>query len=514
MCYKYYHLLCAEHGKQTVEYLKIMKSLKGIFTCRQCMPNGTSTRIAPVDPNEDPVRIHEKSIFESRLNMITLENKKLIDEITFLKQRNTQLVMDKTQTPSVSNEVEVLVAEKEATEVQLDTLKADIETLIKVNNEQEKQIQALLNTSRAMPANKRPREVVVDLDPAPRAERSLSEQRTPMQATDSQILSMLKSMQKDIVALKSDVGTIKVAKNVGFELPPYPRNRSSSRGRQPIRSQTKRTPSKNRNTQPDLTRKSFAEVVSSTKSDNIRNIKIMSNEPDRLNEINTSLEKIHLVDVQIESIARKAGDFITVKCSSASDAVKMEDTLKKRFGENLKISGVKMANPQVKIVNVGINEYSDNDNFIIMLKEQNHWLKNLFIEVAEVFSVPGNRTNYSNAILNCDLESLKMLLEKGSVICGFAEKSVYEHVQVLQCFNCQRFGHVAANCTADPVCKYCSRNHSSNLCEDKALKICSNCTRENTVNGAKYNTNHRSSDERCPCRSARIAALKKLASKN
>lgn len=136
------------------------------------------------------------------------------------------------------------------------------------------------------------------------------------------------------------------------------------------------------------------------------------------------------------------------------------------------------------------------------------------ISVAEVFSVPGSKSNYSNAILNCDIESQRILLEKGSVICGFAEKNVYEHIQVLQCFNCQRLGHVAASCKTDPTCKFCSKGHASNRCEDKALTICANCTWENTVNGAKLNVNHRATDERCPCRSARITALKVLVSKN
>lgn len=219
-------------------------------------------------------------------------------------------------------------------------------------------------------------------------------------------------------------------------------------------------------------------------------------------------------DVKIDSIARKSNDFITVKCANADDALTIESALKQKFKDELTITGVKLATPQVKIVNIGTSELLDHDAFISMLKEQNHWLRNLKLEIAEVFSVPGNKTNYSNAIINCDISALKILLEKGSVICGFAEKNVYEHIRVLQCFNCQRFGHVAANCSADPVCRYCSGNHASPICEDKSLKKCSNCVRENNVNGSKFNILHRASDERCPCRAARIKALKMLAAKN
>lgn len=155
---------------------------------------------------------------------------------------------------------------------------------------------------------------------------------------------------------------------------------------------------------------------------------------------------------------------------------------------------------------------SDED-FINMLKTQNHWLRNTNLSVTERYSVPAAKRNYTNVTVNCDLATLKLFLEKGSVIYGFAEKKVFEHVSVLQCFNCQRFGHVAANCQSIAYCKFCTGTHASRLCEDKSLKICVNCSRDNKKGGNK-NINHRSTDERCPCRSARIMALKVLATKN
>src|ERR1044071_8203301 len=45
---------------------------------------------------------------------------------------------------------------------------------------------------------------------------------------------------------------------------------------------------------------------------------------------------------------------------------------------------------------------------------------------------------------------------------------------VLQCFNCQGFGHIAAKCTATAKCRNCGASHSDKECTTKEPK-CANC---------------------------------------
>lgn len=152
-------------------------------------------------------------------------------------------------------------------------------------------------------------------------------------------------------------------------------------------------------------------------------------------------------------------------------------TLKVNFGPKLAISAVRDSQPQVKIIGLD-TDINDND-LILNFKEQNHWLRNTNISVAERFQVPTSKGRYTNVILNCDLPALKKLIEKGSVICGFEEKRVYEYVSIIQCFNCQRFGYVASAWNSLPQCKFCSLPHASNSCEDKEVIKCANCSRAN-----------------------------------
>lgn len=169
----------------------------------------------------------------------------------------------------------------------------------------------------------------------------------------------------------------------------------------------------------------------------------------------------------------------------------MQQSLSTVFGDNLIISNVKSATPQVKIVNVGIEDDSelDGDNFVTMLKSQNHWLKNMGFSVAEYFKVPGSKRKYANVIIDCDLLALQAFLEKGSVIVGLSEKRVYEHITVLQCFNCQRFGHVAASCKVPTICRFCSKGHPSRDCGDKDLRVLSCRPFKNYLNLDLFNPN-------------------------
>lgn len=151
--------------------------------------------------------------------------------------------------------------------------------------------------------------------------------------------------------------------------------------------------------------------------------------------------------------------------------------------------------------------------FILNLKEQNEWLAKADINYVEHFDVPSKRGIYTNIVLSFDIPTLRRVIEKNEVICGLDMKRVYEFIDIVQCFNCQRFGHVANACKASPSCKFCAGEHQSKLCDDKENFACVNCMRENK-NGQNFNIKHRATDERCRLRGARIEGLKDFASKN
>lgn len=261
--------------------------------------------------------------------------------------------------------------------------------------------------------------------------------------------------------------------------------------------------------------KTFAEMVANSKikPNFIRNIRVVSdNETERGQISNDLLNSYVCQDVGISAINSRSKDFIVVKCKSENEAKKLKNTLRTQYGEKISISNVRDTDPKFKIIGVSLNDQSPSQ-FILNLKEQNDFLKSAELTYAEHYSVPHKNGSYTNIVLSCNVQTLRRVLEKGSVICGLDNKIVHEQIDIIQCFNCQRFGHVAGTCKMQPCCKFCGQDHSSKLCGESDSFKCANCIRENKK-GLRLNVGHKATDERCYMRAARISGLKKFASKN
>ena len=63
--------------------------------------------------------------------------------------------------------------------------------------------------------------------------------------------------------------------------------------------------------------------------------------------------------------------------------------------------------------------------------------------------------------------------------------------RLIQCFNCQRYGHIARNCTAVAKCGVCAEQHNTRQCTGKVEDRCCNCGRK-----------HRAWEMSCPLRIA------------
>ncbi|KAI1005374.1 hypothetical protein K3495_g2840 [Podosphaera aphanis] len=63
--------------------------------------------------------------------------------------------------------------------------------------------------------------------------------------------------------------------------------------------------------------------------------------------------------------------------------------------------------------------------------------------------------------------------------------------RLMQCFNCQKYGHIAKVCTANSKCGNCAGEHNTRVCPGKQDVRCSNCARK-----------HKAWDQICPVRIA------------
>lgn len=155
---------------------------------------------------------------------------------------------------------------------------------------------------------------------------------------------------------------------------------------------------------------------------------------------------------------------------------------------------------QLKITRL-LTDLTDPNEILAQLMDQNIWLRNLSIQIDRIYTIKTPKIEYTNAIINCDIDTHRQILERGRLLFGLSECRIYEQVNILQCLKCQRFGHFARECTFAASCKICAQDHETKNCTAEQSKYtCHNCVLENKRNGTKLNTRHTSSDDRCPMR--------------
>ena len=67
---------------------------------------------------------------------------------------------------------------------------------------------------------------------------------------------------------------------------------------------------------------------------------------------------------------------------------------------------------------------------------------------------------------------------------NFKVEKYVKPITPLQCFRCQKFGHLAANCKEPKVCVACSETHDENYKCYTLTKKCANCGQNHTANYA------------------------------
>lgn len=255
---------------------------------------------------------------------------------------------------------------------------------------------------------------------------------------------------------------------------------------------------------------SFAEVVNLSEENLKCKKKVSFNvaEEDKSLMIESLFRDNSCNDIRIRNIQRKSdGTEILVTCDDISESEKLKKKLEAKFGETIKVNDLEPYCPLLKIVRIPCSNMDKND-IKTQLLAQNKWLSPFKFEVLETYEIRRKNLSYTNAILTCDIELLKLFLSHGKIIFGFATCYCFEQVRLLQCNNCQKFGHVRKYCKIQPACKYCSESHISETCPELYEHLsCINCIRSNKK-GKNYFTEHLATDPRCLTRNERIFNIK------
>lgn len=193
----------------------------------------------------------------------------------------------------------------------------------------------------------------------------------------------------------------------------------------------------------------------------IRNIDILGDTDEQNKAIVNQLKADNaLADLEIRQIKQKGPTQFVLKCATEEIAIQVEAQLKEKYREGIAIKAAAIKLPQIKLIRIN-GATTDTDEIHEQLLRQNKILREGNFEITSSYEVKSPRGSYINAILQCDLQLHNKIVQQRTLIYGFSEVRVFEHVEILQCARCLGYGHLAGSCKSATHCRRCSEAHAA-----------------------------------------------------
>ncbi|CAG9764833.1 unnamed protein product [Ceutorhynchus assimilis] len=187
-------------------------------------------------------------------------------------------------------------------------------------------------------------------------------------------------------------------------------------------------------------------------------------------------QRINPSGISVSKFRQGKDGAVIIGCEDRKEIVSLRSKLEETLGAEYLIAEPAMRKPKLKVANLNGSDIdrdeSDEDIVKQIVKWNNLTCHNSFH--MRVVKRSQNRHKNVDLIIEVDPITHKVLLDRVKINFGWSRAYVFNHVHILQCYNCMGFNHWAKDCSAAKVCSRCSGNHSFKDCESADLK-CVNC---------------------------------------
>lgn len=206
------------------------------------------------------------------------------------------------------------------------------------------------------------------------------------------------------------------------------------------------------------------------------------------------------LSIAVKKIKSTSRGTVVIECNDGESLEKLQNTVVAELSDEYKIELPKTTSPKIMVIGIPEKHLDSDENFITKIKGQSKLMdgEETSIRVVKKY-IPRNRKLY-NVILEANPEVFKEIMKNGRIFIEWESFHVYEHVSVLRCYNCWKYGHKAANCRHEGiVCPLCSQDHKSNECKSTSQE-CTNCKfAAEVLKIPNVDFNHTVFDRNCVC---------------
>lgn len=207
---------------------------------------------------------------------------------------------------------------------------------------------------------------------------------------------------------------------------------------------------------------------------------VSSTKADLFRSVNPLETNVHVA--KVKSI--KSGG-VVVSCTSKQEASKFQKLVEDAIGDKYNVKEAAKLSPRLRIV--GLSQKFDEEQVVKYIRLQNDHLvtESSEIKCLNVTPVKRSQTTFQ-ALIELDGKSYQSILSNQFLYVGYDSCKVFDGTEILRCFNCCGFNHVASHCKNKRICPRCTQDHEVKKCQSTALK-CINCVNANKINNdVKY----------------------------
>nr|CAH7720796.1 unnamed protein product [Callosobruchus chinensis] len=193
---------------------------------------------------------------------------------------------------------------------------------------------------------------------------------------------------------------------------------------------------------------------------------------------------------------RKIRDGVAVLCKNDDEMKLLKGALSTQLGGQYLVSEAKKRKPRMLTKNVTITKQISTDELIINNIISHN--DNLNCSAADLRIVTKLEigSNY-DIVLEVSASVRNTLASQGVIYLGWRRCIITDHIHIVQCFKCSKFGHVEKQCKmGDRFCSECSESHNFKACSS-INKVCINCMNYNKYNKTAISVSHSARDKCC-----------------